>query len=314
MNVYLPLSKDVKTGKGFFLQRLSDEFRKQGIIIANASDHCDIALHLSKIKEQIKAKKHIIRYDGVYHNIDQDYISMNQAMAKHMRYADGVIYQSEFSKAMCDCYLGKFNGKSKIIFNGADIDHYKKVKPIASDKDIFLAVSRWRPHKRLKDIIECFLMADIKDSILYVAGPLEKSGLVPNDIRRYRSSNIKFMGSIDQNILDRYYVSCRASLHLCWFDSCPNSVVEAIAAGHIVISNNVGGTPELVSRSNGFVCQIDPSYDYKPVRLYKPPRFNRDIVANAVRNSINSITISNDFINIKIIANQYLKFFKEILG
>jgi glycosyltransferase involved in cell wall biosynthesis len=309
MKVYLPTSDDAKTGKGLFINRLSKELSNY-TEVTNKSEKCDIALHLIKI-EKVNAKHHIIRYDGVYHNTDQDYKHINKEISKHMKNAHGVVYQSEFSKIMCKKYLGKFTGPSAVIHNGIDISSFNNVKPMDSPyKYNIMAVSRWRPHKRLRDIIESFLLANINDSMLWVAGELDNSGLSKKDINRY--SKVKFLGRIDQSTLTRYYKLCNASIHLCWFDCCPNSVVEAIAANCVIISNNVGGTPELTKKSNGIICNIDAPYDYKPVKLYNPPKINRSIVAEAIQLACKGIKVENQFIDIKNIAKQYLEFFNEV--
>jgi len=310
MKVYLPVSDDAKTGKGLFINRLSKELSKH-VKITNKSEKCDVALHVIKFKE-INAKHHIIRYDGIYHNIDQDYKHLNKEISKYIKSVSGIVYQSEFSKIMCEKYLGKFSGPSNIIYNGIDVSLFNNVKPINSSYEHnILAVSKWRPHKRLRDTIESFLLANVNDSMLWIAGELDNSGLSKSDINKY-SEKVKFLGRIDQPTLVRYYKLCSVSIHLCWFDWCPNSVVEAIAAGCVIISNNVGGTPELTKKSNGIVCDIDTPYNYKPVKLYKPPQFDRNIVAEAIQLACKGIKVENQFIDIKNIAKQYLEFFNEV--
>lgn len=310
MRVYLPNSKDPKTGKGLFIKRLSKALSKYVDIVDNPDTKHDVALHLLRIKKKTNSSFNVIRYDGVYHNTTQDFKTMNADISRGMKKANGVIYQSKFSKIMCDRYLGVFNGPQKIIFNGIDVSSFNPVKPIATlFKTNILAASRWRPHKRLREIIECFLLADISNSCLWVAGDLDQCGMSAIEIKSYKKNkNIKFLGYVKPDMLMRYYKLCQMSVHLCWFDCCPNSVIEAIAGGCTVISNNVGGTPELVSRSNGIICNIDKSYNLKPVDLYHPPKINRSIVAEAMRRNRSKIT--SDFIDIKIIAKQYFDFFK----
>jgi glycosyltransferase involved in cell wall biosynthesis len=311
MRVHLPLSTNVSTGKGNFVQRLAKELKQY--VVINEGKEFDIALHLIKIKKKINARNNVIRYDGIYHNTAQDYKAINSDIAGSMKKANGAIYQSQFSKIMCERYLGKFNGKSCVIFNGIDVSSYNSIKPIKSSFGInVIAVANWRPHKRLRDIIECFLLSDVPDSCLWVIGDLTRSGLSKQDIKIYQQKNVKFSGQLKQVVLSRYYALCQISIHLCWFDWCPNSVVESIAADCIVISNNVGGTHELVSRSNGIVCNIDEEYNYKPVELYKPPKFDRRIVAEAINNAVRPRVINKECIDIKNIAKQYFEFFKEI--
>jgi len=171
MKVYLPASNDAKTGKGLFINRLSNELSKY--IEITKSEKYDIALYLIKIKEKINAKRHIIRYDGIYHNTDHDYKHLNKEISKHMKQASGVVYQSEFSKIMCEKYLGKHNGPFAVIHNGIDIGSFDVIPAKSPYKYNIMAVSRWRPHKRLRDIIESFLLANISNSMLWIAGELD---------------------------------------------------------------------------------------------------------------------------------------------
>lgn len=316
MKILFPNGKDPSTGKGFFAQRLKKELKKQGIkIITNPKKKHDISLNFVKIKNKSKTKK-IIRLDGVYFNKKQPWKKMNSKIAKNMNKADGIIYQSEYSKYMCKKYLGKFKGKTAIIPNGADPEYYKNIEKAESNyKYNFLAVSRWRPHKRLKDIIESFLLANIPESCLFIIGNLEKSGLNKIEIKKYKNiKNIKFLNVLNQKQLASYYKLCNASIHLCWFDSCPNSVIEALTAGCPVISNNTGGTPELVNKAGGIVCGIDKTFNYNPVKLYSPPKIDRKIIVNALYDIIdNPIKVNVDSFNINNIAKQYIKFFKEFI-
>jgi len=177
-------------------------------------------------------------------------------------------------------------------------------------KNVFIAFSKWRPHKRLRDIIESFLLANVDDSILFVAGNLSRSGLSDGEIDKYFGlPNVKYLGTLTHEQVASYLKVACASIHLCWFDACPNSVVEAIAAGVPVICNNTGGTPELVRPSGGFVCNVDKPYDLEPVDLYHPPSIDRSLIAQAiVKSSQKKLEVKNDHVLIENVAKQYLDF------
>lgn len=315
MKLYLPLPDNPKTGKGFFMTRLAKQLSNLDVQITTPDQPHDIALHFTKIKTETKAKYNVIRYDGVYHNTAQDYKTMNRSMSKFLEQVDGVIYQSQFGKAMCDKYLGTYDGPTAIVFNGADPQHYDDIDQAQSPYvHNILAASRWRPHKRLRTIIESFLLADIKDSCLWVAGELKDSGLKPSEITKYKSKpNIQFLDRITQQQMSKYLKLCQTALHLCWFDCCPNSVVEAISAKCAVVSNNVGGTPELVKPSNGLVCGIDKPYDLKPVDLYNPPSIDLNKVAQAIHAAILPRPVYTGHIDIRHIAAKYKQFLEEVL-
>lgn len=317
MNIFLPVqpSDKPKTGKGFFCLRLGEALTKMGHkIVVNSSSPHDVSLHLAKMRNG-KGKR-ILRLNGVCHNNSMNVKARNSGLKKVLRAANGVIYQSQFSKKLCDRYLGKFSGPTCVIPNGADPEFYQDIAPLKlKNRNVFLSASRWRPHKRLMDIIESFHLADIEDSHLYIAGDLSKSGLSKNQIAyNFSSERVTHLGRMNQKQLGGYLKSSKAFIHLCWFDNCPNAVIESICAGIPVISNNVGGTHEIVSPSGGFVCPIDSPYNLKPVRLYSPPKIDRNLIAEAMRKCLESVRVSNSHVDISVIAKKYADFFEGVVN
>ncbi len=310
MKIFIPHSPNVKTGKGFFCNRLHSALQEMGAkVCENISDRHDISLHPIKLYKT--KSKRVIRLDGCYHNSMMNYKAMNKTLAKNLHAADAVVYQSLFSKQLCNKYLGKFNGPKTIISNGASISYYNSI-PHTIENRLFMASARWRPHKRLMDIIKSFLLADLVDSKLIIAGDVSRSGLHKGKLKNYFNlPNIEYIGKTDQKTLASYLKSSVGFIHLCWFDNCPNGVVEAIAALVPVICNNVGGTAEIVRPSGGIVCDVDKPYNLKPVRLYKPPSIDRNKIADALRTCWTTPPrINADHINISSVAQKYLEFFK----
>lgn len=317
MIVHLPI-KGVgpKSGKGNFYSRLGIELRKLGVqTTEDPGLVCDISLNNVYIKHN-RSRIKILRLDNVWHDTGKNYVRKNSAITSSLVRADAVVYQSRFGKDMCDHYLTSARVPWRIINNGADPAFYEKVKPVlCKESKVFLAFSRWRPHKRLRDIIEAFLLASIPDSKLVVLGDLSKCGLLKPEMSRYlKLSNIDFVGHVDQDCVASYLKIACASIHLCWFDACPNSVVEAIVAGVPVISNNVGGTPELVSMSGGYVCKIDKAYDLSPVDLYHPPPVNRKLIAAVMKECAEKKRkIDSSRFYISQVALEYKSFMEELM-
>ena len=303
------------SGKALFGYRLGQALEKKGVTVVDGTATADVSINIIRIKHR-KSKVKILRLDGVWHNTGQDYIKKNEAIQRSIRKADGIVFQSQFSSRMGERYLGTPLCPVKVIYNGSDPDFYEKADPILPlHKHLIVAFSKWRPHKRLRDIIKSFLLAEIPDSVLYVAGDLDNSGISSKQkIRLMGEDNIRFIGKKNQRELASYLKVAKASLHLCWFDSCPNSVVEAIVAGVPVVCNNVGGTPELVEPSGGYVCDIDRPYDMEPVDLYHPPEIDRWKVASQLIKAVNEQpVVKKDHVLIDNIADQYLKFMEELL-
>jgi len=311
MKIYIP-QKSKKTGKDYFFDRLSLALVSLGEKVTHDphSAH-DISLQAVFI-EKTRTKKYVLRLNGVHHDIHKNYRKINQSIVvKGLSHANGVVYQSQFSQDMCDKYLGEFSGPHAIIPNGAPV-----CKSKAKGKH-FVAASRWRPHKRLQDIIRSFLAADLDKYIkLYIAGSLDQCGILPQKLALYqRLPNIIFLGEKCQLDLLYRLNHAYAAIHLCWFDNCPNSVVEAIAAGVPVITNNVGGTHEIVRPSGGMVLDLDKPYDLEPCELYKPPAVDHDLVGWAIKSLTEETRhIYSKHVDIMTVAKKYRKFFLGVLN
>lgn len=314
MRVYVDANiKNPSTGKGYFAQRLAAAMSLQDCCIVDASQPHDFALHVIKVRQSTDACR-IMRLNGVYHNTAQDYRKMNNAIKSNREKCHAVVYQSKFSKIMNEKYLGKFSGPDTIIFNGYNLNHIKLQDKSSLNHIHFVTSSRWRPHKRLADSIESFLLADIDNSYLHILGDIEKSGIPESLIRKYkRTKSIKFHGTVSQSKISHFLSKATAFLHLNKLDACPNGVVEAIAHKVPVICSNQGGTPELVEPSNGYVLPLDADYDFEPCDLYHPPPINRHLVAAALIKSVSeSREVNREHIDIKNIAESYLSFFRKV--
>jgi len=317
MKIYMPINPKAKTGKGLFINRMFKRLKNCAVDVDNdLSRSYDIGLHLVKIDKRVKSKKNIVRFDGVYYNTAMDYKKENRIIKKQSSHADGVIFQSEFGERMVRKYVRDFKVPTKIIFNGADPQYFEFISTIHKKYDpIFFAFARWRPHKRLESILKSFLLADIPESCLWIAGDLRMSGLTKRAIKKYFDiPNIRYLGILKFSSLAPYIVAASTVIHLCWLDCCPNSVVESICAKKLVICNNVGGTPEIVKPSGGMICEIDRPYNFKPVDLYNPPKIDiNKIVRNMVESVKDNSAILCEHVDIGQICKQYLNFFYDIV-
>ena len=319
MIVWIPGGKKPTSGKAKFMERLSIALRDLNVKVVQSGDkRHDVSLHIGAVGSAKFSGKKVIRFDGVWHNIDQPFKKKNKLMTNIMMKADGIVYQTKFCRSLCDKYLGKFDGPSAVIMNGADISFYDVEPAVSKYKVNFFTSARWRPHKRLQDIIESFLLTDIDDSCLNIAGDLKLCGVKKDKLKKYfLNPRINYLGVIcDKEIASWLKVSI-AFIHISWIDWCPNGVVEAIAARKPVITNNIGGTRELVEPSGGIICDIDDIWNKKPCKLYQPPPIDRRVIADAITKiSYSSFLtdISCSHVDINNIASQYLKFMKKILA
>lgn len=312
MKILFPDVRDISSGgKSYFLHGLYKELEKLGAEVVFDGAH-DIIFGSVRYHTKSRAKK-VLRLDGVYHNTAKtNWREKNQSLKANADVASRVICQSNFGWQMVNRFVGVDPSKVRIIGNGADPNASFKARE-KQFKHEFLAVAKWRPHKRLRDIVESFIVADIPDSGLHVIGEADDNDV----INRYgHFKNIVFHGGVfDREVLYGFMKSVDASIHLCWFDCFPNSVVEAVCMGCPVICNNTGGTHEIVRPSGGIVLDLDKEYDYQPTDLYNTPVIDIEKVASAMWSCIkNRPIVSCNHVTIKSVAAQYYDVFKEVMN
>ena len=304
-------NKDVNSGKGFFANRLIPALERLGVdVTKEQKDYVDIDFQMNKWKYKPKrCKKTVIRLGPAHVDTNQDWKDLNMRKWKSVKRADGIVYQSGYSKRICRTFIGKPKGKEIIIYNGDNPGEYIDVKKWpAPFKYNFLASTRkWIPQKRLKDIIKAYKMAGIEDSCLWIAGQ------VLGNEKKYSDRSIQFLGNCEPRTLARLYRSCNTLISVVYVDACPNSVVEALNAGCFIICTDQGGTKELVDENTGIVIKDKP-FKFKPVDLEKPPKLDIKRLAMAMIQSIGKNRTIPDRFNINNIAKQYLDFFYELLG
>ena len=317
---FTTMDPDQSGGKSLFCYRLGRCMQDQGMmeVTDDRTRRVDFSLNVIQIHNP-NARKKILRLDGVWHDTGKDYKAKNVGMQRALRNCDAVVYQSQFAKRMADTFLGKPDVPTAVIPNGTNLNLYPEAIPFQHDGPVFLAVSKWRPHKRLEDTIEAFLLAAIPNALLVIAGDLSKSGVSENRMRQYhRNPSLRFVGHVPQYALANLMKAAYASIHLCWFDACPNSVVEALSFGVPVITNNVGGTRELVELAtfdSRLICEVDQPYNLEPVDLYHPPKIDRRKIAQAIRLCHDDVrpTVNRQAVSIERVASQYHTFMEGLL-
>ncbi len=191
--------------------------------------------------------KVIQRLDGIYHPLKyENYKDKNKIIELiYNKYADIVIFQSEYSKRICFEMFGeKSENEYEIITNGANTNIFFPSNKLSLSKPIkFITTGSFRDIKMLKPIIEALKK-------LYMEGVNLELVVVGNI-----SKNIGL-----ESLLSEEFVSCMNEVELkCVADllrlsdifiysyasACPNSVIEAISCGLPVVAFNNGSMSEL---------------------------------------------------------------------
>jgi len=295
MKVSFSCSLKPKSGKQNFAIRLAHAFRKYGVQITNKSK-----INLVFVSGVKRGCKNILRLDNAWINSQINSKAKNKKITQTMRKCDGVIYQSQYSKKICQKFIGKHK-KSTIIFNGCSPTVFKK--KYTHSKPYILSFSRWRPHKRLKQTIEGFLNSGLQERYdLIICGNADYRVDHKAVIYKGRQSTFKMQQIVSGS---------KFIVHLAFMDCCPNSVVESLVAGKNILYANSGGMKELVGKSG--VCIPDRSY-FKMIELYKPPHLNMEELVAGYRKieQLETKPVRKDLFIDKV-ARQYISYMRKFL-
>jgi len=276
-----------------FGKQLYDELIKRGHSFS--TENPDV--HLAFIQSSKKVVPMVVRLDGIYYNTDQDWKSLNSPIFRTYVDSDHIIFQSDFSRDLVTSFFGEKN--HTIINNGTNFDEISKIDPfddplLKNFDKVWSCASTWRPHKRLSENIRYFEENSGKDDCLIIAGDGYNE--------KVSDERIFYVGNLSRNDLISLYKRSDTFIHLGFHDNCPNVVVDARASGCKIICAGSGGT-RTIAGPEAIVVEEDP-WDFKPMKLYNPPRLDFD------RSIVNRIE-SN--IDISFVAHRYEKVLQEIL-
>ena len=308
-------------GPEIFMRLLYDSFIKNRVASPRSCflPWYDLGLFKS-VARNFYNKPYVLRVDGIYYHNTQSNPSseqLNLPIKKSLAGADGVIFQSNFSKALIEHQFGKLQCKSTIIRNGTLLQPIlgkmalRKELSLPLDRKLIIAVAEWRRHKRLEEIIQ----------IVGKLNQIDKQfGLIiVGDTPPVTNPDFIFpVGRVDHANLFKYYQSSDLCLHLCWLDNCPNTVVEAIANNVPVVCSNQGGTREMVEVATaGIVSECDKDIEYDKVDLNNPPTVDIDKLVQDVLKLFSNYEyyknrIKRDIVDIDCIAQKYMDFMQEI--
>ncbi len=285
-------------GTATFAKKFSVAVQENGISISNSlSSDFDTLFIIADcslwypIIAKILRKKIVQRLDGVYHPATPAgkwYPLYNLKMQIiHGFLADVVIYQSEFSKLSCEKFLGKTRAtETAIIYNGVDTESIpvKKIPSLDNTTVELLTFAKFRRRDQIEPIIESVRLLDSKKYTLHIFGSYTENledlfkNLPPNVIFHGKKSNEELLQILHQ--YDIFLFSDQSA--------CPNSVLEAMAAGLPVVAFDRGSIPELIkSGYNGEIVplqgDIRPFEDEFPFNKISYNKFSEKILEVSIR-------------------------------
>lgn len=259
MNIVMPYPSKYQGGTGTFVRQFRKWIRPNDIISQTLSRNSDVILAITSIPVSLAAKAHqaglpiIQRLDGVvsWSTLPRPWYPILNARMKliHRLFADGIIYQSQFSERCCRKILGSpKTNKTTIIYNGVDITLFNPAgnhhiwKFGYQPEVIAITTGRFRRLDQIDPIVKGVDRVRKKISVHLVIVGQVKEQLVAclKDL-----DWITLLGPVAHDELPSYLRS--ADLFLFSDRSaCPNAVLEAMACGLPVVAYGRGAIRELV--------------------------------------------------------------------
>ena len=267
-NIFATRLRDALVAKGhhFITKQPTRPFNNIAVITGNYFPQCN----------------NLLRLDGLYFDENNPNCDkLNYPIFRCYETFDKIIFQSDFSKKTYEAFTG-ITKENAVIRNGVPDSFNPSVTPIipheraSNYSKVCITSASWRRHKRLEELVDAFKSPKLKHVCLLVLGGLDY------DIETSVPDNVIMMKKYPHRDLPTIYAYADAMLFISWLDSCPNTVVEALAWGVPVMCSHNGGTPELV-KDNGVILKLEEDYNYgEKVPLYKPKKVDLNEVVRGI--------------------------------
>ena len=171
MKIFLEnVNIDSNSGPNHFGKKLKKYLENNNNECVMSAQKCDSHLCFIQSVYQILNIPLILRLDSIYFDPAQDINALNYLIHHSYKRADGVIFQSEFSKNLVFNYFGECKDYT-IIRNGADLELLKEASDfnlveVSKFEDVWSCAASWyydpqlrqpRYRKRLSENIRFFL-------------------------------------------------------------------------------------------------------------------------------------------------------------
>lgn len=206
--------------------------------------------------------------------------AVNRPLRLALEAASHVLYQSGFSKAAADAWLGPPQGEWEILPNAVDVERFKPAASPPQNGPVLLLGGDQTQAYRVELALHTLSLVrrEHPEARLVVAGRLVAS---PDALLTELGLHdaVELTGRYTQAAAPSLFHHAHLLLHTQMNDNCPSLVLEAMACGLPVVYCRSGGTPELVGDDAGVGVPHDGDWD----RLVPPsPEALADAVGQAL--------------------------------
>jgi len=205
-----------------------------------------------------------------------NYEASNRSLKKLIRFADFIIYQSQFCKNSAERYISPPDVPSEVIYNPVDTRLFSPdaclVKPEALT--LLLGGNQYEKY-RLELALQTLksLHRDVPNARLIVTGNLwlprdEAEAWTKQTLSDLNlTDHVTFTGTYAQTNAPALYSQAHLLLHTKYADPSPGLVLEAMALGMPVVHLSNGGVPELVGDAG---IGVHVEHDWNKINLPDP--------------------------------------------
>ncbi len=210
---------------------------------------------------------HRIKWSGIRYTTRAIYGNFMLSLIRE-RFADRVIYQSQFIKTWWEDWYGIANKPSQVIINGVDLDVYNPNGEHERPDTVYRML-----------LLEGSLARGLNSGLFHGVAVAEKlaeklpmevvvAGVVDEQTQKKLQSKVpvRFLGTVERSEIPKLIRSSHLMYSAEINPPCPNSVIEALACGLPVIGFDSGSLKELVGDSAGVIVP----YGANPWRLETP--------------------------------------------
>jgi len=189
-----------------------------------------------KLKKKFRCKLIMISADSMFYDMPKYNIVRKRYIKKIIKHVDGIIAVSSLSKQYASKYI---SCPIEIVHPFANIAEFLKIKPKLEGKNIIF-IGKHRPDKNIEGLIDCFrdIKKEVPEATLTLIGDLIRER-IPKNLQN--ESGINILGQTGIETLKKNLSESKLFMHISWFDPCPVTVTESMAAGvPALISTGVG--------------------------------------------------------------------------
>lgn len=210
---------------------------------------------------------HHVKWSGIRYTTRAIYGNFMLSLIRQ-RFADRVIYQSQFIKTWWEDWYGIAYKPSQVIINGVDLDVYNPNGEHERPDNVYRML-----------LLEGSLARGLNSGLFHGVAVAEKlaekypmevivAGTVDGQTQKKLQSKVpvKFLGTIQREKIPHLIRSSHLMYCAEVNPPCPNSVIESLACGLPVIGFDSGSLKELVGESAGVIVP----YGANPWRLETP--------------------------------------------